>query len=85
VRRSSKAIKEKRKVEPKKARPAVERRAVFERTRSERRIEGLAPGAGNHGTDGSRDNAGPQASEAVALATNAAPKIVNQLEPARQS
>ena len=56
VSRSSKAVKGKRKVETKKAR--VKRRAVPERMRSERRVEEVTHGAGNYGTNGSRDNAG---------------------------
>ena len=76
VSRSSKAIKGKQKVAAKKARPAVKRRAVPERMRSERRVEEVTHGAGNYGTNGSRDNAGT--GEAVALATNAAPKMNDQ-------
>ena len=49
-----------------------------ERMRSEGRVEEVTHGAGNYGTDGSRDNAGPQAREAVALASNAAPKMNEQ-------
>jgi hypothetical protein len=78
VSRSSKAIKGKRKVATKKARPAIKRRAVPERMRSERLVEEVTHGAGNYGTNGSRDDAGPQAGEAVALATNAAPKMNDQ-------
>ena len=74
--RSSKAIKGKRKVEKKKAR--VKRRAVPERMRSKRSIEEVTYGAGYDGTSGSCDNAGSQAREAVALATNAAPKMNDQ-------
>ena len=74
--RSSKAIKGKRKVETKKAR--VKRRAVPERMRSERGVEEVTHGAGYYGTSGSCDNAGSQAREAVALATNAAPKMNDQ-------
>ena len=69
--RSSKA-KGKRKVVTKKARPPIKRRAVPERMRSERRAEEVTHGAGNYGIGGSRDSAGAQAGEAVALATNAA-------------
>jgi hypothetical protein len=76
VSRSSKAIKGKRKVETKKAR--VKRRAVPERMRSERGVEGVTHGAGDYATNGSRDNAGSQAGEAVALATNATPKMNDQ-------
>ena len=76
--RSSKAIKAKRKVAAKKARPAVKRRAVPERMRPERRVDEVTRGAGNYGKNGSRDDAGPQAGEAVALATNAAPKMNDQ-------
>ena len=76
VSRSSKAIKGKRKVETKKAR--VKRRAVPERMRSERGVEEVTHGAGYYATNGSRDNAGSQAGEAVALATNAAPKMNDQ-------
>lgn len=60
VSRSSKAVKGKRKGEAKRARPAVIRRAVPERMRSEK----VTHGAGNYGTDGS-----------VARATNAVPKM----------
>jgi hypothetical protein len=74
VSRSSKAIKGRRKVAAKKARRAVKRRGVPERMR----MEDVAHGAGNYGTNGSRDNAGPQAGEAVALATNVAPKMNDQ-------
>ena len=49
-----------------------------ERMRSERRVDEVTHGAGNYGTNGSRDNAGPQAGEAVALAPNAAPKMNDQ-------
>jgi hypothetical protein len=77
VSRSSKAIKGKRKVAARKARRTVQRRAVSERMRSERRFDEVTHGAGNYGTP--RDNAGPQAGEAVALATNAAPKMNDQL------
>jgi hypothetical protein len=59
------STKGKRKVETKKAR--VKRRAVPERMRSERRVEEV-----NCGTNGS------QADGAVALATNAAPKMIDQ-------
>ena len=76
--RSSKAIKGKRKVAAKKARRTVKRRAVPERMRSERRVEEATPRAGNYGTNGSRDDAGARAGEAVALATNAAPKMNDQ-------
>ena len=72
--RSSRAIKGKQKVAAKKARPAVIRRTVPERVRSERRVEEVTRGAGNSGTNGSRDNAG----KSVALATNAAPKMNDQ-------
>lgn len=78
--RTSKAIKGKRKVEAKKARPAVKRRAVPELMRSERRVKEVQ-GAGNYGTNGSCDNAGPQAGEAVALATNAAPNQSGRSDP----
>jgi hypothetical protein len=78
VSRSSKVIKGKRKVAAKKARRTVQRRAVPERMRSERRVDEVTRGAGNYGTKGSRDDAGPQAGEAVALATNAAPKMNDQ-------
>jgi hypothetical protein len=60
VSRSGKAVKGKRKGEAKRARPAVIRRAVPERMRSEK----VTHGAGNYGTDGS-----------VARATNAVPKM----------
>jgi hypothetical protein len=73
VSRSSRAVKGKRKVETKKAR--VKRRAVPERMRSERGVEEGTHRAGHYGTNGSRDNAGSQAGEAVALAAIAAPKI----------
>jgi hypothetical protein len=43
--------------------------------RSERGIEEVTDGAGYYATNGSRDSAGSQAAEAVALATNAAPKM----------
>ena len=46
MRRSSKAVKWKRKVSAKKARTAVKRRAVPERMRSERRIDEVTHGAG---------------------------------------
>jgi hypothetical protein len=79
VSRSSKAIKGKQKVVTKKARRTVQRRAVPERMRSERRVDEVTHGAGNYGTNRSRDeDAGPQAGEAVALATNAAPKMNDQ-------
>jgi hypothetical protein len=71
VSRSSKAVKGKRKVEAKRARPAVKRRAVPERIRSEE----VAHGVVNYGTNESHDNAG----EAVALATN----DVSQMNMAR--
>jgi hypothetical protein len=73
VSRSSKAIKGKRKAETKKAR--VKRRAVPERMRSERGVKEVTHGAGYYARNGSRDNAGSQAGAAVALATNAAPKM----------
>ena len=74
VSRSSRAVKGKRKVETKKAR--VKRRAVPERMRSERGVEEGTHGAGHYGTNGSRDNAGSQAGEAVAAI--AAPKMNDQ-------
>ena len=74
--RSSRAVKGKRKVVTKKAR--VKRRAVPERMRSKRSVEEVTHGAGYYGTSGSCDNAGSQAGEAVALATNAAPKMNDQ-------
>ena len=46
MRRSSKAVKWKRKVSAKKARTAVKRRAAPERMRSERRIDEVTHGAG---------------------------------------
>ena len=49
-----------------------------ERLRSGRRVEEVTHGAGNYGTNGPLDNAGPQAGEAVTLATNAAPKMNDQ-------
>ena len=70
--RTSKAIKGKRKVVTKKARPPIKRRAVPKRMQSERRVEEVTHGAGNYGIGGARDSAGAQAGEAVALATNAA-------------
>jgi hypothetical protein len=70
VSRSSKAVKGKQKVEAKRARPAVKRRAVPERMRSDKVIHG----AGNYGTNESHDNAG----EAVALATNDVPTTNDQ-------
>ena len=70
--RSSKAIKGKRKLEAKKSRTAVKRRAVPEHMRSERRVEEVTHGPGNHRTHGSRDNAGPQAGDAVPLAPSTA-------------
>jgi hypothetical protein len=76
VSRSSRAVKGKRKVETKKAR--VKRRAVPERMRSERGVEEGTHRAGHYGTNGSRDNAGSQAGEAVALAAIAAPKMNDQ-------
>ena len=54
---------------------------MLERMRSERRVDEVTHGAGNYGTNGSRDDAGPQAGEAVVLATNAAPKMNDQLDP----
>jgi hypothetical protein len=76
VNRSSRAVKGKRKVVTKKAR--VKRRAVPERMRFKRGVEEVTHGAGYYGTSGSCDNAGSQAGEAVALATNAAPKMNDQ-------
>ena len=74
--RSSKTIKGKRKVETKKT--PGKRRAAPERMRSERRVEEVTHGVENYGTNGSRANAGSQVSEAVALATNATPKMNDQ-------
>ena len=78
VSRSSKAVKRKRKVETKKARTAVKRRAAPERMRSERRVEEVTRGAGNYGTNGSRDNAAIPAGEAVVLTANPASKMNDQ-------
>ena len=69
----------KRKVAVRKARRTVQRRAVPERMRSERRVDEVTHGAGNYGTNGPRDNAGPQEGKVVSLATNAAPKMNDQL------
>jgi hypothetical protein len=49
-----------------------------ERMRSGRRVEEVTQGAGNYGTNGLPDNAGPQAGEAATLATNAAPTMTEQ-------
>ena len=49
-----------------------------ERMRSERGVEEGTHRAGHYGTNGSRDNAGSQAGEAVALAAIAAPKMNDQ-------
>ena len=68
--RSSKAVKGKRRVETK---ARLKRRAVQERIRSEWRIDEATHGAGNYGTNGSRDEAG-----AVALATIAGSKMNDQ-------
>jgi hypothetical protein len=51
---------------------------VPERMRSEGGVEEGTHGAGHYGTNGSRDNAGSQAGEAVALAAIAAPKMNDQ-------
>jgi hypothetical protein len=82
VNRSSKAVKGKRRVETK---ARLKRRAVQERIRSEWRIDEATHGAGNYGTNGSPDNAGPQAGEAVALAANVAPKMNEQSLAALQA
>ena len=79
--RSSKVIKGKRKV----AKAGVKRRAAPGRMRSERRVEEVTHRAGNYGTNGSPDNAGPQAGEAVALAANVAPKMNEQSLAALQA
>ena len=74
--RSRKATKVKGKLPAKKARTAVKRRAVPERMRSDRRLEGR-PDAGESVTDRLRDNARLQVGDPVSVA--AAPKMNNQL------
>jgi hypothetical protein len=73
VSRSSKAVKGKRKVEAKKARPAVKRRAVPERMRSDRRVDEGRPDAAKRVTDELRGNAGGLAGQAISPADSSDP------------
>ena len=68
MRRSNKAVKGKRKVAAKKARPAIRRRAVPERIRSIRHVEEVRPNAGKSVTEGIGSNAVPLRGHAISTA-----------------
>ena len=68
MRRSNKAVKGKRKVAAKKARPAIRRRAVPERIRSNRHVDEVRPNAGKSVTEGIGSNAVPLRGHAISPA-----------------
>ena len=65
MRRSNKAVKGKRKVAAKKARPAVKRRAVPERIRSDRHVEEVRSNADKLVTEGIGSNVVPLTGQAI--------------------
>jgi len=71
MRRSNKAVKGKRKVAAKKARPAIKRRAVPERIRSDRHVEEVRSNADKLVTEGIGSNVVPLTGQAVSPADNA--------------
>jgi hypothetical protein len=71
VRRSNKAVKGKRKVAAKKARPAVKRRAVPERIRSDSHVEEVSSNAGKLVTEGIGSNVVPLTGQAISPADDA--------------
>ena len=71
MRRSNKAVKGKRKVAAKKARPAVKRRAVPERIRSDRHVEEVRSNADKLVTEGIGSNVVPLTGQAISPADDA--------------
>ena len=71
MRRSNKAVKGKRKVAAKKARPAIKRRAVPERIRSDRHVEEVRSNADKLVTEGMGSNVVPLTGQAISPADNA--------------
>ena len=71
MRRSNKAVKGKRKVAAKKASPAIKRRAVPERIRSDRHVEEVRSNADKLVTEGIGSNVVPLTGQAVSPADNA--------------
>ena len=71
MRRSNKAVKGKRKVAAKKARPAVKRRAVPERIRSDRHVEEVRSNADKLVTEGIGSNVAPLTGQAISPADDA--------------